>query len=71
MRLAGFRTALLAAAIPVLLFLAGFALFATHVTELATPPDPRRADAIVVLTGGQSRLSAALDLRRRARAAGC
>jgi uncharacterized SAM-binding protein YcdF (DUF218 family) len=62
MRLAGFGAAFVAMASPVLLFLAGFALFATHVTEMATPPDPRRADAIVVLTGGQSRLSAALDL---------
>lgn len=46
----------------VLLFLCGFAFFATHVSELTTPEDPPRADAIIVLTGGQARLGAALDL---------
>lgn len=45
-----------------LLFLSGFASFATHVSKLTTPDNPTRADAIIVLTGGQARLGAALDL---------
>ena len=40
----------------------GFALFASHVSHLATPDDPGAADAIIVLTGGQARIDAALDL---------
>jgi uncharacterized SAM-binding protein YcdF (DUF218 family) len=44
------------------LFLGGFALFATHVSRLSTPQDPLVADAIIVLTGGQARLDAALGL---------
>lgn len=44
------------------LFVAGFALFATHVSSLSAPKDPAAADAIIVLTGGQSRIDAALDL---------
>lgn len=43
-------------------FLAGFGLFSTHVSNLATPADPASADAIIVLTGGQARLDAAIDL---------
>ncbi len=45
------------------LFLGGFALFATHVSRLSTPKNPPAADAIIVLTGGQARLDAALGLR--------
>ena len=45
-----------------LIFFGGFAVFATHVSELTTPTDPAAADAIIVLTGGQSRIDAALDL---------
>jgi uncharacterized SAM-binding protein YcdF (DUF218 family) len=44
------------------IFTGGFALFATHVSSLTTPANPAKADAIIVLTGGQSRLDAALDL---------
>ena len=40
----------------------GFAAFSTHVSHLAPPHDPRPADAIIVLTGGQARLGAALNL---------
>ena len=40
----------------------GFSLFANHVAGLSTPKTPPAADAIVVLTGGQSRLDAAIDL---------
>lgn len=43
-------------------FVGGFALFATHVSRLATPDDPPAADAIIVLTGGQARLDAAIGL---------
>ena len=43
-------------------FIGGFAAFATHVSGLATPAEPRDADAIIVLTGGQARLDAAVDL---------
>ncbi|MEW9805619.1 YdcF family protein [Mesorhizobium sp. ZMM04-5] len=45
-----------------ILVFGGFALFATHVSQLSTPDDPEAADAIIVLTGGQARLDAALDL---------
>jgi len=43
-------------------FIGGFAWFASYVGALATPADPQKADAIIVLTGGQSRLAAAFDL---------
>lgn len=41
---------------------AGFGIFAMHVSEMRTPAAQEAADAIVVLTGGQSRLDAAMDL---------
>jgi len=44
------------------LFFGGFAVFADHIGRLSTPEDPDRADAIIVLTGGQSRIDAAVDL---------
>lgn len=40
----------------------GFAAFSTHVSHLLTPSDPKPADAIIVLTGGQARIDAALAL---------
>lgn len=40
----------------------GFGVFATHVGEMRTPATQQNADAIVVLTGGQARLDAAIDL---------
>lgn len=43
-------------------FVGGFAWFASHVGGLTTPATPGDADAIIVLTGGQSRLGAAFDL---------
>jgi uncharacterized SAM-binding protein YcdF (DUF218 family) len=43
-------------------FFAGFGWFANTVSQLTTPADPARADAIIVLTGGQSRLDAAMGL---------
>ncbi|MEZ5810382.1 MAG: YdcF family protein [Rhizobiaceae bacterium] len=45
-------------------YLAGFVLFASHVAGLKTPASLPAADAIVVLTGGQSRLEAAVELLR-------
>lgn len=44
------------------LFFGGFGWFSSHVSRLSTPSDPQKADAIIVLTGGQSRLDAAMDL---------
>ncbi len=44
------------------LFVAGFVVFSTHIGRLSTPADPPGADAIIVLTGGQARLDAAIDL---------
>lgn len=44
------------------LFAGGFGWFANHVAHLATPADPEKADAIIVLTGGTSRLDAAMNL---------
>jgi len=47
-----------------LLFLAGFAVFASHIGGLAAPKQVRQADAIIVVTGGQSRIDVAVDLLR-------
>lgn len=43
-------------------FVAGFGWFSSHVSRLTAPMDPQKADAIIVLTGGQSRLDAAMSL---------
>ena len=40
----------------------GFLIFSNHVSHLATPSDPASADAIIVLTGGQARIDAAVSL---------
>jgi uncharacterized SAM-binding protein YcdF (DUF218 family) len=40
----------------------GFGLFAEHVSLLTQPANMRAADGIIVLTGGQSRIGAAIDL---------
>lgn len=45
-----------------LVFAGGFGLFATHISGMSTPDDPESADAIIVLTGGQSRIDAAVGL---------
>mgnify|MGYP002620467805 CR=1 FL=1 len=45
-----------------LAFLGGFAAFASHVARLTTPAELPQADAIIVLTGGEKRLDAAVDL---------
>ena len=57
LRLASFCLLLLVA-----LFAGGFGWFASKVSHMTTPADPAKADAIIVLTGGQARLDAALDL---------
>lgn len=44
------------------LFAGGFVLFAAHIASMSTPQAIETADAIVVLTGGQSRLDAGLEL---------
>lgn len=56
------RTSCLSVVLLAAAFVGGFAWFASHVGALATPADPEKADAIIVLTGGQSRLGAAFDL---------
>ncbi len=58
------RTVFLAAVVGLFAFTAGFFAFAEHVSRLRTPPITGDADAIVVLTGGQSRLPAAMELLR-------
>lgn len=45
-------------------FAAGFGIFASHVADMVTPRKQASADAIIVLTGGQARLDAAVDLLR-------
>lgn len=46
----------------------GFGVFAHYVSGLAPPAQAEKADAIIVLTGGQSRLEAALDLLKQGKA---
>jgi uncharacterized SAM-binding protein YcdF (DUF218 family) len=46
----------------IVLFAGGFGWFANTVSHMTTPVDPAKADAIIVLTGGQSRLDAAMEL---------
>ena len=46
----------------VALFAGGFGWFASKVSHMTTPANPAKADAIIVLTGGQARLDAAIDL---------
>ncbi|MBS9722514.1 YdcF family protein [Tianweitania sp. BSSL-BM11] len=45
----------------------GFLAFATHVATLDTPENPRKADAIIVLTGGLYRLDAGVSLLNEGR----
>jgi uncharacterized SAM-binding protein YcdF (DUF218 family) len=56
------RAALFSLAGVAVLFAAGFGLFASHISGMSTPEDLPRADAIIVLTGGQARLDAGLEL---------
>jgi uncharacterized SAM-binding protein YcdF (DUF218 family) len=57
-----FRRVTLGVAACALLFAGGFGFFADYVSSLATPRNPDSADAIIVVTGGKSRLEAAVDL---------
>lgn len=45
-----------------IVFAAGFGFFASHISGMATPKNLPGADAIIVLTGGQARIDAGLDL---------
>jgi uncharacterized SAM-binding protein YcdF (DUF218 family) len=56
------RAGALSLAGAIVLFAAGFGLFASHISGMATPKNLPRADAIIVLTGGQARIDAGLDL---------
>lgn len=56
------RSAFWTAGLSVLVFLFGFGVFSSHIGRLAAPPQPEGADAIIVLTGGQARIDAALNL---------
>lgn len=58
------RGALVCLALASLCFVIGFGWFANSISLLKTPADPPPADAIIVLTGGQFRLDAAIDLLR-------
>lgn len=40
----------------------GFVIFSEHVSNLQAPPADQKADAIIVLTGGKSRIEVALEL---------
>ena len=51
------------------LFAGGFTWFANQVSRLATPANPDRADAIIVLTGGPARIDAAVDLLKSGKGA--
>ncbi|PZO77650.1 MAG: YdcF family protein [Mesorhizobium amorphae] len=61
-RFAGLKLALFGGAGLAVAVAAGFAAFSAYVVSLSTPGDLPRADAIIVLTGGQARVDAALDL---------
>jgi len=52
-----FRIAAFILAASAFAFLGGFGWFADHVSHLRPPADPQKADAIIVLTGGQSAAS--------------
>jgi uncharacterized SAM-binding protein YcdF (DUF218 family) len=60
--IAWLKYATLTALVLCVAFVAGFALFASHVSSMTVPENPASADAIIVLTGGQSRIDTALDL---------
>ena len=57
LRLAGFATLL-----AIVAFLTGFGFFADHIGHLTAPGEIEDADGIIVLTGGQSRIDAAIGL---------
>lgn len=58
------RNSVLALMVLAAIFSGGFGLFALHISALTPPKEIQAADAIIVLTGGRSRLGAALELLR-------
>ncbi|WP_025029202.1 YdcF family protein [Nitratireductor aquibiodomus] len=56
------RLSLLVCVVGGFIFIAGFGLFADHIGHLSAPRDVDDADGIIVLTGGQSRIDAAVNL---------
>ncbi len=56
------RVAFWTLGVALLVFLLGFGAFSSHIGRLAAPEQQREADAIIVLTGGQARIDAAVDL---------
>ncbi|WP_421930269.1 YdcF family protein [Nitratireductor rhodophyticola] len=56
------RLSLLVCVVGAFIFIAGFGLFADHIGHLSAPRDVDDADGIIVLTGGQSRIDAAVNL---------
>lgn len=64
----GLRLLMLLVIVTAGLLAGGFAVFAHYVSGLTTPDQVAKADAIIVLTGGQSRLEAALDLLKEGKA---
>lgn len=60
--LAKVRYVMLLVLVMTVAFFGGFAAFASYVAALTTPADPEPADAIIVLTGGQARIDAAVAL---------
>ena len=48
--------------IGIVLFAGGFIVFASHVSRLDMPAEPRTADAIIVLTGGSARIDTGVEL---------
>jgi len=59
---AALKVSIFAIALAVLAFAGGFGWFASHISRLVTPDNLQSADAIIVLTGGQSRIDAAVNL---------
>jgi uncharacterized SAM-binding protein YcdF (DUF218 family) len=57
-----FRTVTFSLAGAAFLFAGGFGLFVSHIGGMETPADLPSADAIIVLTGGQARLDAGIEL---------
>lgn len=64
----GLRLLMLLVIVAASLLAGGFAVFAHYVSGLTTPNQMAKADAIIVLTGGQSRLEAGLDLLKEGKA---
>lgn len=64
-----YRTGCLTLIAGAVVFAGGFGLFADYVSSMATPQNPGPADAIIVVTGGKSRLEAAVGLLKSGKGA--